>query len=85
MTNLVLLILHNDQPMTETNQQKIATEVGLTQGAIANKIKEIEQKIKDLLDNPKSEKLIKFDFLDENTSKILEFSPFLYNIWNKLS
>ena len=63
-------------------QQEIAEEIGLTQGAITNKIKEIEQKYKEILVNPISEYLIKYSFLQQKIQNLLEFNPFLYNVWN---
>jgi hypothetical protein len=57
--------------------------VGLKQNTVADKIKEIDCFLKELSDIPISEIPIKFKFLADFYTKISEFSPQLYNIWNK--
>ena len=53
--------------------------IGLSQTAIVIKLKEIEQKHKELLENPTSEIVIKYQFLQEKNQLLQEFKPFLYN------
>jgi DNA modification methylase len=64
-------------------QEEIGKKVGLSQKQIGIKIKEIECFLKELLENPNSEILIKYQFLADKIKEILEFTPQLYNIWNK--
>jgi len=63
-------------------QQEIAEEIGLTQQQIAVKIKEIEQKYKEIQENPILEIIVKYGFLHQKIQNLQIFQPFLYNIWN---
>lgn len=64
-------------------QDEIAKVVGLTQGMVTNKIKEIIRVFKELLINQEREKLIKYGFLWEKTAKLLTFQPTIFNVWNQ--
>lgn len=63
-------------------QQEIADEIGLSQKQIGIKLKEIEEKIGELYQNPNSEICIIYQFLQTKLQEIYQFNPFLYNIWN---
>lgn len=72
------IVVFSCQPMT---QQMIADKIK----EISIKLKDIGEKYKEIYQNPKSKIGIKYRFLQENIQKIYQFSPFLYNIWNNLS
>jgi hypothetical protein len=57
--------------------------VGLAKSSVSNKIDEINDFISKCSDIPISEIPNKFQFLAEKLNNCSEFTPQLYNIWNK--
>lgn len=53
--------------------------VGLKQNTVTDKIKEIEQKFKEISENPQLEIPIKYEFLKQKIKEISEFIPIYYN------
>jgi DNA modification methylase len=64
-------------------QEEIGKKVGLARNTVTDKIKEIDDFLKGMSENPISEIPTKFKFLADIYTKMSEFSPQLYNIWNK--
>lgn len=64
-------------------QEEIAKEIGLTQKQVSIKLTDIEEKVKEIYQNPNSEIGIKYSFLKEKCNVLAEFTPKLYNIWNE--
>lgn len=66
-------------------QEEIGKELGISQQNVASKISKIEEKYKEIQQNPELEIEVKYQFLSEKLTILQEFKPLLYNIWNQQS
>jgi len=66
------------------NVELICEVTGLAERTVYAKIKEIEQKFKEIAENSESEIEQKYNFLTEKVEYLHDFSPSIYNIWKQL-
>ncbi|KKM71123.1 hypothetical protein LCGC14_1433840 [marine sediment metagenome] len=71
-----------DLHLRNKTQEEIGKEMGISQQAVASKIKQIEQKFDEIQQNPELEIEVKYQFLSEKIDILQDFKPLIYNIWN---